>query len=265
MKGFDRTLAFVMKVLLALGLLFCGTLAFAQLKIAAAADLNNALREIAANYEHQSGRRLQITFGSSGNLATQILNGAPFDVLLSADTGFPQQLINSGRADASSLMLYARGTLVVTTNSNAPAPNPASPLEVLTSPAITKVAVANPRHAPYGRAAEAALRAAGLYDAVAPKFVFGENISQTVQFVQSGNAQAGLLALSLVKSASAAGLKWSEVPQKLYPVMNQAGVVISSSRQKSDAAEFLRYLDSPASRTVLEKYGFKTPETGAAK
>jgi molybdate transport system substrate-binding protein len=266
MKRFDCTSALAVRILLALSLLFSGRLAFAQeLKIAAAADLNNALREIATSYEHQSGRKLQITFGSSGNLTTQILNGAPFDLLLSADTGFPQQLISSGKADASTMTLYGRGTLVVATSASVPAPTPGSPLDVLRSSAITKIALANPRHAPYGRAAEAALRSAGIYDAVAPKFVLGENISQTAQFVLSGDAQAGLLALSLVKNASAAGIRWAEVPQQLYPVMNQAGVVISNSPQKAAAAEFLRYLLSPSARSILEKYGFKSPDAGAAK
>src|SRR5262249_14820560 len=166
------------------------------LKVAAASDLQAALPALAARFEKESRCEVSLTFGSSGNFFAQIQNGAPFDVFRSADIDYPRQLEQAGQAEAGSLYRYATGRLVLWTRRDSGIDLRAG-LSVLASPTVRRVAIANPDHAPYGRAAVAALRHEGLYDRVQAKLVRGENISQAAQFVQSGNAEGGVLALSL--------------------------------------------------------------------
>jgi molybdate transport system substrate-binding protein len=229
--------------------------------VAAAADLDAALTELGAKYQQQTGRRVRFAFGSSGNLANQILNGAPFDLFFSADESYPRQLIEVGAAEPSSLYVYAVGRLVLWVPNSSTLDIEHRGLNVLLDPAVKKIAIANPQHAPYGRAAQAALRHAGIYEKVADRLVLGENVSQAAQFVESGNAQAGLMALSHVLAPSVKGKgRYWEVPTDLYPPLRQAVVTVSHGASRDEAAEFLAYVKSKEAKADLGRFGFSLPE-----
>jgi molybdate transport system substrate-binding protein len=233
----------------------------AQITVAAAADLNAALSEIAANYQKSGGGAVRLSFGSSGNLFNQIQNGAPFDVFFSADLDYPEKLIEAGLGEKSSLYPYAVGRLVLWVPSSSPLDVEHRGMNILLDPSVKKISLANPQHAPYGRAAVAALRHSGVYEKVSDRFVFGENVSQAAQFVESGNAQAGFVALS---HAMAPGMRdkgryWI-IPSDTYPVLQQAVVILSHSSKKAEAAAFLKYLQKPEATAVLRHYGFSVPE-----
>jgi molybdate transport system substrate-binding protein len=243
-------------------LLLAYKLANAQsLTIAAASDLQSALPAIAAQFEKDSGQKVTLTFGSSGNFYSQIQNGAPFDVFLSADIDYSKRLEASGHAERGSLYNYAIGRLVLWTRNDSGV-DIRQGLAVLTDARVRRIAIANPEHAPYGRAAVAALRHEQLYDRVREKFVIGENISQAAQFAQSGSADIGLVALALALSPT---LKSSgtyvEIQESLYPPLEQAAVVVSSSRLKVLARQFVDYLRSPSSVRILRDHGFTVPHT----
>jgi molybdate transport system substrate-binding protein len=230
-----------------------------ELKIAAAADLTFAFKDVAARFKNQTGNSLKLTYGSSGNFFAQIQNGAPFDLFFSADVSYPQKLEAAGLTEPGTIYDYATGKLVIWVP-NASKLDLSRGLSVLLDPGIRKIAVANPQHAPYGAAAVAALRHDGIYDKVKDKLVLGENISQTAQFVQSGNADVGLLALSL---ALAPAMKTSghyvEVPASDYPPLIQAGVILKSSGNKELANQFLKFLKEPGTVALMEQYGFAVP------
>ena len=247
-------------VLLLLVNLSRGLAATQQINVAAAADLNYALTELAHRFETNTGNKVTLSFGASGNLDSQLLNGAPFDLFFSADEDYPKKLASAGVADSSSRRTYAIGHLVLwVPNSSSLDPGKLQ-MEVLTQPSVARIAIANPEHAPYGRAAMAALEHYGLKEKVAGKLVFGENISQAAQFVQSGNAQAGLIALSLAKSPSmkAAGKYW-ELPSEAHPELRQVVIVISASKQKKAAKAFLDFVLSPEGSAVLQQFGLTPP------
>src|SRR5271169_1054565 len=186
-----------MRKLLALLLLFTGTLATAQeIIVEAAADMNAALPVIVEGYTKKTGQTVKLSFGSSGNLANQIRNGAPFDVFFSADEEYPQQLIGEGLASRDTLFRYAVGRLVLWVPNESPLDLAKLGIKALLDPSVKKISIANPATAPYGRAAASTLRHFEIYDQVTSRLVIGENISQAAQFVESGNAQAGLVALS---------------------------------------------------------------------
>ena len=166
-----------------------------ELTVAAAADLSAALKEIGDGYEKKTGVKVKLSFGASGALTQQIQNGGPFDLFFSADMDYPRQLITAGDADGASLYQYAIGKLVLWVPADSPLDLDRGGMNVLLDPMVKKIAIANPQHAPYGRAAVAALKHAGLYDRVADRLVMGENVSQAAQFAESGNAQAGFVAL----------------------------------------------------------------------
>jgi molybdate transport system substrate-binding protein len=233
------------------------------LRIAAASDLQFVLPDLAAQYEKQSGVKLAVTYGSSGNLFAQIYNGAPFDLFLSADVSYPHKLAVAQLADASSLEVYAVGHLVLWLPADSPL-DPSGGLTILLDPRIQKIAIANPEHAPYGRAAVAALRAAGLYDQVKSKLVFGENISQAGQFVQTGSAQAGLLAHSLTFSPAMKSGRFWAIPADKYPAVEQAAVLLSASSSQQAAMSFLAFLKTPTARIALDRYGFFLPPAAPA-
>ncbi|MBI3474216.1 MAG: molybdate ABC transporter substrate-binding protein [Acidobacteria bacterium] len=232
-----------------------------EITVAAAADLSTALPEIAAAYAKQSGQVVKLSFGSSGNLTTQIQNGAPFDVFFSADESYPTQLIEGGLAEKDSLYRYAVGRLVLWVPNDVPVDVQKLEIKSLLDPAVKKIAIANPAHAPYGRAAESALKNLGVYDQISSKLVLGESISQTAQFVESGNAQAGMLALSHALSPNLKdnGHYWT-VPLNAYPTLNQAAVVLSKSKQQAAARKFLDFVRGPDGSSLLKKYGFSLPE-----
>src|SRR5580698_10958073 len=167
-----------------------------EITVAAAADLSVALKEIAANYEKQSGVQVKLSFAASGALTQQIQNGAPFDVFFSADMDYPKQLASEGDADGSTLFEYAIGKLVLWVPADSSLDVEHRGINTLIDPSVKKIAIANPEHAPYGRATVATLKHYGLYDHVSDRLVLGENISQAAQFVESGNAQVGFVALA---------------------------------------------------------------------
>lgn len=240
-------------------------LILAVLTIAAASDLQPVLPRLAAAFERETGHTVRTTFGSSGNLLAQIRNGAPFDVFLSADIAYPRQLMADGLAVPGTLTSYATGTIVLWTRRG-------SGIDVkqgwsaVTADRAKRIALANPDHAPYGRAAVAALTNAGIYERVRAKLVFGENVAQAAQFVQSGNADVGILPLSLAKSAPlmAAG-EYAAIPDTYYPALEQGGVVLRASRSKDAARAFLQYLKRRDVAKILADAGFGPASVAAAK
>ena len=231
-----------------------------EIIVAAAADMNAALPQIVQSYAKKTGQAVKLSFGSSGNLANQIRNGAPFDVFFSADEDYPRQLIAEELAAKDTLYRYAVGRLVLWIPADSPLDLSKLGMKALLEPSIKKIAIANPAHAPYGRAAEAALRHFGIYDQVSSRLVLGENVAQAAQFVESGNAQAGLIALShaLAPALKDHGRYWT-VPLDAYPPLNQAAVVLSRSKQPDAARRFLEFLRSPEATSLLGSYGFSVP------
>jgi molybdate transport system substrate-binding protein len=254
------------KVAIVLGMLILGATARGQtqtVRVAAAADLQFAMKDIGGQFEKKTGTKVAISYGSSGNFRAQIENGAPFDVFFSADSQYPQQLISSGAADGQSLIVYAIGHLVLWAPGTENLDVAKKGFDVLKDPRVTRIAIANPEHAPYGRAAVAALQKAGIYDLVKPKLVYGENISQTAQFVQSGSAQVGLIALSLTLADSMKGGDQWIIPSDLYPTMQQDAVIVTKSTNKTEAQAFLDFVKSDEGRKTLMKYGLTPPEVTA--
>jgi molybdate transport system substrate-binding protein len=235
-------------------------LAAESITVAAAADLNYALNELANRFEATSGVKVTLSFGASGNLYSQIQKGAPFDLFFSADEEYPKKLASAGIADVSSLRIYALGHLVLWVPNNSTFDPGKLQMGLLTQPAVTRIAIANPQHAPYGRAAMAAIEHYGLKDKLAAKLVLGENVSQAAQFVQSGNAQAGLIAMSLAQSPAmaSAGRFWV-LPSDSYPELRQAAVIVSASTHKKAAQAFLDYVLSTEGAATLRKYGLTPP------
>jgi molybdate transport system substrate-binding protein len=229
------------------------------LRIAAAADLEPVLPPILVQFAQATGIQAEATFQASAVLTTQIQNGAPFDLFLSADTGYPKRLIDAGLADAagtadsSTPIVYASGTLVLWVRKDSKL---APSLDLLRSPDLKRLAIANPDRAPYGRAAVAALTSLKLYDAVKPKLVTAENISQTAQFVDSGNADAGLISLtSALTPRLASDGNYFVIPRDLYPPIEQGAVIVSNTKQRAQAHKFLDYLISAPIQAQLAKSG----------
>ena len=231
-----------------------------EITVAAAADLNYALKDLASRFEKQTGDKIILSFGSSGNLFSQIQSGAPYDLFFSADIAYPQKLASAGLVESSSLRTYAIGRLVLWVPNNSSLDPQNLKMDLLLQPAVQHVAIANPAHAPYGRAAMAALEHFGMKNKVAGKLVFGENISQAAQFVQSGNAQAGLIALSLAVSPAMkdSGRYW-ELPPDSYPELQQEVGLLTASKHKTAARAFLDYVTSAEGIALLESYGFRVP------
>jgi len=235
-----------------------------EITVAAAADLQFALQDLAARFERDTGKHIRLIFGSSGNFFAQIQNGAPFDVFFSADIDYPKRLEAAGLAQAGTLYPYATGKIALW------APNESKldlsrGLQVLLDASITKIAIANPEHAPYGRAAVSALRHENIYDKVAAKFVLGENISQTASFVLSGSADVGIVALSLALAPSMKEKgRYVEIPGDDYPAIEQAAVILKSSKNQDIARQFFTFLKTPALQELLRSYGFSVPNASAA-
>ncbi len=229
------------------------------LRVAAAADLEPLLPPILAQFQQATGTRAEATFQASAVLTTQIQNGAPFDLFLSADVGYPKRLIDAGLADtagspdSSTPIVYARGTLVLWTRKDS---HLTPSLDLLRSPDLKRLAIANPDRAPYGRAAVAALTTLKLYDTLKPRFVTAENISQTAQFVDSGNADAGLISLtSALTPRLAASGTYFVIPRDLYPPIEQGAVIVSSTTQRAQVHKLLDYLLSAPIQAQLAKSG----------
>jgi len=236
-----------------------------ELRVAAAADLNFALPEVAKAFEAQTGVKVSISFGSSGNFFAQILSGAPFDVFCSADMGYPEKLAATGQALPETLRLYASGRVVLWVRNGSRLNFDRDGIRVLLDPAVKKIAIANPEHAPYGRAAVAILRKANIYDQVQSKLVLGENVSQTAQFVTSGNADVGLISLSLAQSGDLRkqGYFWM-LPPEIAESLPQGAVVLRRSTSPKLAARFLDFLSCPAAARILSQYGFEVVKPASA-
>ncbi|WP_375765781.1 molybdate ABC transporter substrate-binding protein [Archangium gephyra] len=231
------------------------------LTIAAASDLKFALDELLEEFRaHNPGTEVQVTYGSSGNFLAQIANGAPFDVFLSADVAYPRKLAEQGLVEGD-VFLYAVGRIVVWVPKDSPLPLEQRGLEALREPSVQRIAIANPQHAPYGRAAEAALKSQGVYDAVKDRLVLGENIAQTAQFVQSGAAEAGIIALALAYAPAMRGQgRFWEVPLEAYPRMEQGGAILKRAKAPELARRFRDHLLGLEGTALLKRYGFSLPK-----
>jgi molybdate transport system substrate-binding protein len=228
-----------------------------ELKVAAAADLDVALKRVAATFQKQTGIQLKVTYGSSGHFFAEIRNGAPFDVFLSADRSYPETLQSFGKTDQGPT-IYALGKLVLWVSNRVSGNPSADNLNILTSSGVTKIAIANPEHAPYGRAAVAAMDHYNVYDKVKSKLVMGENVSQAAQFAQSGNADAALIPWSLAMSDN---MKkeghFVLLKQESYTPLYQAAVVLTSSQNKQQAHRFVDFLRSSTAQKILSESGFE--------
>jgi molybdate transport system substrate-binding protein len=232
-----------------------------EINVAAAADLSAALQEVAAIYQKHTGVVVKLSFGASGALTQQIQNGAPFDIFFSADMEYPRQLIAAGQADGSTLYRYAVGQLVLWVPKDSPLDVEHKGMDVVLDPSVTKIAMANPQHAPYGRAAAAALQHYGMYEKVKDRLVLGENVSQAAQFVESGNAQAGFVALAHAAAPAMQGKgKYWVVPAEAHPQLDQGVVLISRSVHKKDAEAFLEFVKTEEAADLLRRYGFTSPD-----
>lgn len=226
------------------------------LTVFAAADLALAFPEIASLFQAQRGAALNFVFGSTGNLALQIQNGAPADVFFAANVTYVDRLIGQGSLVAGTKTLYARGRIVVAVPRGSSIVSPG--LDDLLRPEIRRVAIANPDHAPYGIAAREALESAGLWDSVQPKLVLGDNIRQTLQYVQSGAVDAGIVALSV---ANVPEIRFAPIPDSLHQPIDQAAAVTRSSRLARIGADFIAFVTGPVGWPVLERNGFIRPQS----
>ena len=228
------------------------------LRIAAAADLQPVLPSLVHNFEKSSGAKVEVSYASSATLATQILNGAPYDLFLAANLAFPQKVVTANLALEPTPVTYAQGSLVLWAHHGLF--HHGLTMQSLTSPTVHRIAVANPVHAPYGAAAMAAIQSLGLKTALQPKLVFAENIAQAAQFGQSGNADCALISktLAITKTMHQAG-RFVAVPVSAYPPILQGAVVLRHASNKQTALDFLHYLQSPAGRNLLATGGLVPP------
>jgi len=220
-----------------------------------------ALSEIITRFGARHDADVSVSYGSSGTFYAQLLNQAPFDLFLSADVSYPNQLAARGLTLPQSEFTYAIGRLVLWVPSASPLDVEHDGLQALTAASIAHVAIANPEHAPYGRAAVAAMKAAGVYDRVQPTLVLGENVAQAMQFVQSGAADAGIVALSLALAPTIKdkGRRF-EIPVSTYPRLEQGGTILKWAADV-DAARALRgFLLSADGQAILKQYGFSLPD-----
>ncbi len=229
--------------------------------VAAASDLKFALDEIVLGFQKTyPDTQVQVSYGSSGSFYSQLSQRAPFDMFFSADVAYPTKLIEAGLGVADSKFSYAVGRIVVWVPTNSPIDPVKLEIESLKQPSIRKIAIANPEHAPYGKAAVAAMRKLGVYDAVKTRLVYGENIAQTAQFVDSGSADIGIIALSLaVAPAMKAKGRYWEVPLDAHPRLEQGGVILPWARNRGGARKLRAFVLSDAGKTVLRRYGFFMP------
>lgn len=250
-------------LLLACFLLFTASAHAEKITVAAAADLKFAMDEIVTTFKtSHPGDEVDVIYGSSGKFHTQIQQGAPYDLYFSADIAFPRELAKAGFA-ASEVKPYAFGRIVLW---SASLDASKMTLASLTDPKIARIAIANPKHAPYGKRAEEALRASGLWEKVEPKLVYGENIAHTAQFVQTGNAQVGVIALSLAVNPELAskGGYWL-IPENLHAPLEQGFVITKRAEGNALARQFADYMSSKPARTVMTKYGFVLPDEAVGK
>src|SRR6202047_5640735 len=227
-----------------------------EITVAAAADLQFAMQDVAARFQKETGKTVKAIYGSSGNFFQQIQNGAPFDMFFSANLEYPKKLEAAGLTEPGTYYQYATGKIVIWVPKGSKLD--LSPgLHSLLEPSVKKIAVANPQHAPYGQAAVAAMQKENVYEKVKDKFVLGENIAETASLVVSGSADVGIVALSLALSPNMKDKgRYVEVPSGEYPPIEQACVILGSSKNKETARQFLSFLKTAAITAVLRSYGF---------
>ena len=224
------------------------------LTVAVAANFKKPAEEIGAAFKAKTGDEVKYAFGATGQFAAQIRNGAPFDIILAADDTTAPALAKDGLALASSNFVYARGTLVLYSTT---LPVKEQGEQILRKGDFAHVSIANPKTAPYGTAAIEAMKKMGVYDALKPKIVEGSNIGQTFDFVATGNAQAGFVALS--QAIGAGKGQWWVVPQADYAPIDQSAILLKPGENKAVAKAYLDFLRGPEARTVIEKYGYTIP------
>lgn len=224
-----------------------------SLTVFAAADLAFALKEILPLFEKAHRVKVTLSLGSTGNLAAQIENGAPADIFFAADQAFVERLASRGAVIPETRTLYARGRIVLATPRSG---RRLKHLRDLLDPDVRRVAIANPLHAPYGRAAEEAMRAVGVWDTLKPKLVYGENIRQTLQFLQVGAVEAGIVSLSV---ASAPEIEWTLIDDSLHAPLNQAAAVVRRSRHVDLAVALIQFVIGAEGRPIMKKFGFLLP------
>jgi molybdate transport system substrate-binding protein len=226
------------------------------LRVAAAADLAVAFGEVGAAFEKSSGKKVEFSFGSTGLLAKQIAEGAPYDVFAAANTTYVDDVVRANACDESTKRLYARGRIVVWSSDKSALP---ATLEGLRDPKYAKVALANPEHAPYGLAAQQAMTKSGVWADVKPRAVYGENVQQTMMFAQSGNAEVAIVALSLAVNA---GGGYLPIDSDLHAPLDQAMVVCkggSGGGKPNEARSFVEFVASEPGHAIMRKYGFLLP------
>ena len=231
------------------------------MRVAAAADLRFALDDLVRRFEpDREGIDVEVSYGSSGTFYAQLLNQAPFDMFLSADIEYPRRLADRGMTLPGSAFTYAVGRLVIWARASSTVHIEDTGLRALGAAAVKHVAIANPEHAPYGRAAVAAMRTADVYEAVRPKLVYGENVEQALQFAQSGAADVGIVALSLALAPSVRSRgRYVEVPLTMYPHIVQGGAILRWVRDADATWTFRAFLVSDRGRAILKEYGFSLP------
>jgi molybdate transport system substrate-binding protein len=231
----------------------------ATVRVAAASDLKFALDEgIARLARRQPPIDVQATYGSSGTMHAQLSQRAPYDLFLSADVEYPRSLISKGIGTARDLFIYAIGRIVVWVPDSSSLPIEREGVRALQR--ATRIAIANPIHAPYGRAAEAAMRRAGIWDRISGRLILGENVAQATQFVQSGGADAGIIARSLAVAPAMRGTgRFQDVPQDMYPLLEQGGLVLPWAASRDATTRLRDFLVSDEGRRLLESHGFGLP------
>ncbi len=222
--------------------------------VSAASDLTFAFQELGKRFEEETGTKVVFNFGSTGQLAQQVENGAPVDLFAAADQSYVDDLIRKGKLIAETKALYARGFLTLWRRQESDLR--LERLEDLTQPGVKRIAIANPDHAPYGIAAREAMQATGVWDAVRPKLVYGENIRQALQFAETGNVDVAIVALSLSIQSKGA---WVRVPESLHRPLDQALAVIKGSKREREARAFASFVTSAERREIMRRYGFVPP------
>jgi molybdate transport system substrate-binding protein len=225
-----------------------------EIIVAAASDLTPAFQELGREFEQETGIKVTFSFGSTGMLARQIENGAPVDLFAAANLEFIEQLERQGLILPDTKALYARGRLTLWRRADSPLN--VERIEDLAHPRVASIAIAQPEHAPYGKAAREALESAGIWKAVEPKLVYGENVRQVMQYAETGNADVAIIALSL--SVTSKG-KWTLVAEQLHKPLDQALAVIKSGRSEGEAIRFAGFVNSARGRATMRKYGFILP------
>jgi molybdate transport system substrate-binding protein len=229
-----------------------------EVTVAAAADLRFAMDTLIGIFsKNNAGVNIKVVYGSSGNFFQQIANGAPFDLFFSADVDYPKQLKEKGLI-LSDIHLYGTGQLVLWSKTLDPT---ADKMNTLLSAAVTKIAIANPAHAPYGKRAEESLRHYDIYDKVKDKLVMGENIAQTAQYAQSGAADIGMIALSLALSPEMqrSGGKYWLIPADSHQLLEQGVVLLAHAKDNRAAVQFMTFITTPEARAILKSFGFSQP------